>query len=267
MNTVITSFTEEGYELYGKEFIRTFKQFWPDNVRLVVYYEGDDVFRRMQGWEDYWQVRHIKDFMDALTFDIQKGILPDGQYNINLDARMARKPFMQAHALEQYGGKVFWLDADSVTHSAVPYMFLDELLPDDKLCCYLGRHTASGERWYYTESGCLGWNSKHPLCERFMRAYKDYFLFGAWMTHKIWHDCEAFDELRASSGAQDQFVNLAAHLPQGTMHVFINSVLGTYMDHRKGPRKHSRSTGKDLVIDRSEPYWRNQNAQQIQEAG
>jgi len=30
-----------GYEVYGREFIETFLAFWPADVQLYVYYEGD----------------------------------------------------------------------------------------------------------------------------------------------------------------------------------------------------------------------------------
>jgi len=39
------------------------------------------------------------------------------------------------------------------------------------------------------------------------------------------------------------------------MHPIINSVLGTYLDHKKGNRKGGRSSKADLVIERNEPYW------------
>lgn len=253
--TVITSFTKAGYELYGMEFIKTFRRHWPYNTRLVVYFEGDDELRMANGWEDYWEVPHMREFFAMLPFEIQHGRFPDGHYDINYDAGMARKAFMQANAVEMYGGKVFWIDADSITHAKVPDTFLDEVLPDDKFCCYLGRHTADGKAWYYTESGFLGFNAEHQLAHKFFAAYKAYFLFGLFMLHPRWHDCEGFDQMRIASKQPDAFVNLAAHLPYGTMHPFVNSVVGKYMDHRKGPRKTSRSGGVDLVVERSEPYW------------
>lgn len=258
MHTVITSFTKEGYELYGMEFLRTFRKHWPDNVRLVVYYEGNDEFRRMNGWTDYWGVKHMREFFDMLQFEIQHGRFPDGHYDINFDAGMARKVFIQADAVELYRGKVFWIDADSITHAPVPRTFLDDVLPDDKFCCYLGRHDANGKPWFYTESGFLGFNAEHPLADKFFAAYKSFFLFGLFLMHPRWHDCEGFDAMRNASKQPEAFVNLSAHLPHGTMHPFVNSVVGKYMDHRKGPRKHSRSGGVDLVVDRSEPYWQSE---------
>lgn len=252
MNTVITSFNEEGYERYGKEFILTFKEFWPRSVKLQVYVEsydikmlpkiGDDIYRNI------FEVAHINDFMANIDpFPLMSGKIGD-KYNIQYDARMGRKSFMLAHALKVYGGKVFWIDADTITHSKVPEDFLDLVLPDDKMCCFLGR-----DPYMYTESGFLGYNAAQDAT-RFADAVVNIFKNGTIFTQPGWHDCYAFDAVRLQV-VGDHFVNLSSGLPHGTMHPFVNSVLGAYMDHRKGPRKESRSTSKDLVRPRTEPYW------------
>lgn len=181
-------------------------------------------------------------------FPIMTGNTAQG-YNIQYDARMARKTFIQYDALMENKGKVFWIDADVVTHSPVPETFLDEMLPDDKFSCYLGR-----DGWMYTESGFLGFNGSHPGCEGFMKFYRSLFTNGYIFLQKAWHDCIAYDWAR-SVHDKSWFHNLAEGLPHGTMHPFVNSDLGKYMDHRKGPRKKGRSTKADLVVHRTEAYW------------
>lgn len=185
------------------------------------------------------------------------GMINPTTYNINLDARMARKSFIQAHAVKQFGGKVFWVDADTITHSPIPDTFLDEVLPDDKLACYLGRD------WMYTESGFIGFNADHPLCEQFFLFYLNVFKSGAIFTQRGWHDCYGFDAARKIIRRPDLFNDLAAHLPEGVMHPFVNSVLGAFLDHRKGNRKGSRTSREDLVINRTEPYWQNDNSEAL----
>lgn len=253
IHNVVTSFNEQGYKRYGEKFIESFLRFWPTNVRLTVWYEGEDFpFTHGIAWRPIEEVEHLSDYMNALQFPIMHGIVGD-HYNINYDARMGRKAFIQTHAAKLYGGKVFWLDADTVTFAPVPEHFLDEMLPDDKLCCFLGR-----DGWYYTESGFLGFNMDHPLTGKFLKNYRNVFVSGSIFTQPGWHDCYGFDAFRMVFNQPDLFKNLAEDLPHGTMHPFVNSALGRYMDHRKGPRKESRSTGKDLVAPRSEEYWNGQ---------
>ena len=185
-------------------------------------------------------------------FPLMTGQTAQG-YNIQYDARMARKTYIQYDAVQEYGGKVFWIDADVITHAPVPETFLDQMLPNDKLNCYLGR-----DGWMYTESGFIGLNFDHPHCEAFMKLYRSIFDNGWIFLQKAWHDCIAFDWARQMPDQpwnKYDFYNLAAGLPHGTMHPFINTELGRYMDHRKGNRKGGRSGREDLVIRRTEAYW------------
>lgn len=232
---VITSFNEEGYKRYGKRFIDTWLEYWPKSVRLTVYYEGDNFeFTPGISWKPIEEVEFLKDYLDSLRFPIMHGIV-GSHYDINFDARMGRKTFMQVHAARTYGGKVFWMDADAVTVKHVPERFLDDCLPDDKFCCYLGR-----DGWYFTESGFIGFNADHPIAMRFFRDYVHVFIVGTIFTQQWWHDCIAFDAIRfmaTKDGYGGEFINLSAHVPHGTMHPHANSVIGKYVQHLKGDRK------------------------------
>jgi hypothetical protein len=237
---VITSFNAEGYKVYGKRFVETWLEFWPKTVALTVFYEGEDTdFEMLPGisWHPIEDVEFLTDYLNALKpFPLFSGIVGD-RYDINFDARMGRKTFMQVHACRKYGGKVFWMDADSVTVKHVPERFLDDCLPDDKFNCYLGR-----DGWYYTESGFIGFNSDHPIAKRFLRDYVHVFIVGSIFTQIGWHDCIAFDAIRfmaAKDGYAGEFVNLSAHVPKGTMHPHANSVIGQYVQHLKGDRKNT----------------------------
>jgi len=218
-------------------------------VKPVVYFEGDEFPEGFADWRRIEEVPHLSEWMDAIhSFPLMTGRTSEG-YNIRYDARMVRKPFMQAHALQEHGGKVFWMDADTFVHSKVPDGFLNEMLPDDKFCCFLDR----GELCY-TESGFLGFNANHELVEPFFTAYINVFLSGVIFTQEYWHDCMGFDLIRKAMNVPQHFVNIAEG-QELNMHPYVNSILGKYMDHRKGPRKESRSTRMDLIGDREEGYW------------
>ena len=38
---VVTSFSPSGYKLYGKRMLETFEKYWPSDIKLYVYYEGE----------------------------------------------------------------------------------------------------------------------------------------------------------------------------------------------------------------------------------
>ena len=235
----ITSFHAEGYKKYGKAFIESWLKYWPESIRLTVFYEGEESdFDMVRGvsWHPIESVEFLRDFMESLRFPLMHGILGD-RYDINFDARMGRKTFMQIHAARNlYKGKVFWIDADSETTRHVPERFLDECLPDDALCCYLGR-----DGWYHTESGFIGFNADHPLAARFFKNYAHVFLVGSIFTQPGWHDCYAFDAVRHVMGNGPEFRNLAAGVPHGHMHPLQITAPGQYLNHYKGARKDTRA--------------------------
>jgi hypothetical protein len=254
--TVVTSFREEDW-YYAKDCIESFKKFWPSDVKLVVYYEGTHL---RDDWKPISEIEHLDNWMRAIApFQLMSGKL-QGEYDINFDARMCRKVFIQLHAAKEFGGKVFWMDADVITHEKVTHKFLDEVLPDDKLCCYLGRDWNNGHRHAHTESGFIGFNTQHPQCDGFLAFYRDVVMSGYIFAQPGWHDCFAFDIARkhviqAKPSAKGWFLDHAAHLRAGVMHPFINSILGSCLDHRKGNRKTTRSPLSDLVKPRKEAYW------------
>jgi hypothetical protein len=246
---IVTSFHKAGFEVYGRKFLETFKKYWPSSVNLTIYFEDDHDRNPNFNWEPISSVEFLDEYMAKLRFPLFHGV-QGNKYNINWDARMARKSFIQMHAMNKFKGKVFWIDSDVITHEPVTEAFLNSVLPDDKFNCYLGR-----DGWMYTESGFIGFNGDHRIAEKFRAAYLSVFMTGAIFIQPGWHDCYGFDATRKAMMNDVDFVNLAKDCPHGTDHVFINSVLGSVMDHRKGNRKHSRSDPSELVFGREEKYW------------
>ena len=251
-HVVVTSFTEKGFEKYGKDCIESFYKYWPKSVKLVVYYEGTNL---RDGWKTINEVPQLKEWLGAIApFQLMSGALFD-QYDIQYDARTNRVIFIQNHALRTFKGKVFWMDGDCITHSPVPETFLDEILPGDKMCCYLGR-----EGFYDSETGFIGYNYQHPECEFFLKIMENTMFSGIIFSQPRWWDMAVVDWSRSCFIARDPamkdvFVNLSDGLPDGCMHPLINSRLGAFLDHKKGARKDSRSKKSDLMVVRTEPYW------------
>lgn len=253
---LVTSFTESNYEQYGVEFLSTFRKFWPKSVKLTIYFEGDRLREDEENIEWHWyeEVEGLQEWLDRIKpFPVMNG--DTGFYNIQYDARHIRKALIELHGLKTFGGKIYWADADIVTHSKVTEDFLNSILPDDKFSCFCAR-----EGWMYTETGFIGFNSDHPIYESFAKAYREVFFSGVIFTLQGWHDCYGFDLVRKVFKDYDAFVDLAKDLPKGTMHPIVNSILGSVIDHKKGLRKISGSKQSDLVVERSEPYWKNAKA-------
>lgn len=251
MHSVITSMTPEYFsEKGGWKCLETFRENWPDDIKMVVYFEGGN-------WKPcdrisyvpIGAVEHLPEFLEAIShFPIMSGEVSPGRYNIEYDARMCRATLIHAHAMKTIGGKVFWIDADTVTHSNVTHEFLDELLPDDKLCCCLRRPH------FNTETGFLGMNADHKDAELWIRLWTGVVTSGLIFKEPGWHDNWAFDLAYRHFAREGLFNDLAKDLPKGCMHPLVNSKLGSVLDHCKGNRKNGNSR-KDLIWARPEPYW------------
>ena len=248
--TIITSFNEEGYKKYGKKFLETWKQYGPPAIKVVIYYEGEAFdFEEGFSWHPIEEVEYLGDFMPSLTFPIQHGIVGDS-YDVWFDARHARKVFMEMYAAKTYGGKIFWVDSDSVLTKNLPQNFFDRMLPDDKLACYLGR-----DGWYFTESGFIGFNTAHEKFKAFSKSYVLMFVAGTFLANAVhgrlcWNDCGGFDAIRHIMGNGDEFVNLASKVPKDTMHPLQNCEVGNYITHLKGNRKDTGKLEEGDVVGR-----------------
>lgn len=257
MHLVITSFSDQGFEEYGEEFLRTYLAHWKTPLRI--YYEGGMVPAYLQGVSNSSQVELVPlssvadwvEFESKLSFPIMRGRIDEEAYTVNFDATHVRKTMMHVHAFKP-GRKHFWLDADSITHTDVPPAFLDEVLPDNKLGVFLGRE---GCNIPYTESGFLGFNGLHPQCNEMLQLMRHVALQGLNFTMPFWHDCAIFDTCRKHY-PREFFNDIGWGTGIRHSHVFVNSVLGKYMDHKKGNRKAlGHSLASDLEKPRDEAYW------------
>ena len=117
--------------------------------------------------------------------------------------------------------------------------FLHSIAPsENQLATYLGRKT-------WPECGWMMFNRNHPKFQEFMTQWRWIYESDDIFEHEEYHDSFIFGELVEDFKAVGvEFNDLGG--PNQSGHVFINSVLGAYMDHLKGFRK---EVGKSLKGD------------------
>ena len=144
--------------------------------------------------------------------------------------------------------RLFWLDADVVTFEPVPLTLLDEVLPPDVALSCLDRGP------YPSECGFVGYNLAHPATLPFIEALASLYASDEVFKLQEWHDSYVFDWLRRKGNVPAHCIPYAAGQKR---HPFVNSALGRYMDHLKGPRKHLGKTPRgEVVTHRDVGYWR-----------
>lgn len=230
---IVTSFSDVGFQQYGKLFIETFLENWPEEEKLVVYVEdstpnlkNDRVEFRL-----LFEVDGVKDFLDTVlnSHPVYRGLRAEGKaYDYRMDAfKFARKVFAITDAATDCAEPMAWIDADVYTHSKVPEGFLKTVL-DGKYVAFLGRD------FMYTEAGFVAFNPDFEASHlSFMSAYKSMYTTGAFRYLGEWHDCYVFDMIRELHGVSGN--NLSEDLKLDNP--FPETVLGKYMTHLKGERK------------------------------
>ncbi len=211
----VTTFSADGYREYAKNFLESYAKYWP--VKLIAFYEERPEFEHpLIEYRDFFSIPETQ-ILERIgrTADMPE----DYRFNAY---KFSRKVFAQ-NALFDETDILFWLDADCICLKTIPETFLEGLVKNVPLC-YMGRSN-------YTETGFIGFNTKHPDFSEFRSRYVTQYTEGLIFKQREWHDCIAFDVARGRIKGNDITKGAAMG------HVLLNSFLAEYLDHLKGKRK------------------------------
>ena len=271
--TVVTTFPPNRWTAYAKRMLESHIKYWPDDVELHAYYEGtlpalENKKIRFINIEEAnpdlknFKQRHKDDpVANGEINEVPGGVRrnPDaggndkGKGSYLWDAvRFSHKTFAVDHAIKHSKTDyVLWLDADTYTFRSISKDFVTGLLPEDKLVNFLGR----GDK--YPECGWVCYNTQHPKIKDFMQYWTDMYRNDTIFNELEWHDSYLFWQCLKRVAPADG-VDIGKGAGAKGHHVFINSVLGGYIDHMKGKRKVlGKSSKSDLRGSRDEDYWKN----------
>lgn len=231
MISVVTSFSPKGYEVYGRVMIESFARFWPEDVKLYVFHEGDkpaDASERA-----IW--RSLDDDPDRTAFmATHKDEGTDYRFRV---CRYSNKVWaMTAAPWSQY---MIWLDGDTETVNPVTPDALWRLLPPDgKIASYLAR-----PYFRHTETGFLAFG---PTAGYFLAEMRRIYTSDEVMKLPEWHDCAVFDHARVKfERTGNRFHNLCP-TAMG-LDVFEQSPLAAIVKHHKGPKAKAKVYGNSML--------------------
>ena len=285
---IITSYKPGCWEQYGKKGIEAMAKNLPTEIDLVVYAEEKIPacdYERIK-WIDLnnaepelikFKTRHKNDpVANGKLGNVEGGVrrLPELQKLGGLDknkesflwdaVRFANKVFCVINGVRnsQDHDYVVWLDADTNIFRPMPLEFIAKLLPKNTMVTYLGRENPRlNDGGKYPECGFVGYNLKHPEIHNFINEWEKLYTEDSVFDILEWHDSYVFWHLTKKFRKEKhvevndigKWIGVKGH------HVFVNSVLGQYIDHMKGDRKiKGSSSKKDLktTIDHVD-YWKN----------
>lgn len=240
---VVTSFTPEGYERYGRNFLESWNLHWPN--RLILYTHN----QRIKGheWVNAEEVPTIRAFLDRHKDNpVAKGLVPNAGwkesevakgYSFRFNAYVfGRKPLIIADAMRRLPPetKLFWLDADIITFRGVPSGLLGSLLSHDLDLCFLPSNND------LTESSCVGFNLSRQSCRDFIEEFESIYVKDRFYDEVCWDDGHVFDYLVARLKPSFSYI-------RGMQHPFEQSILGKHMFHLRGPSKDDAGKVKALM--------------------
>ena len=262
---LVTTMHHDGYNLYGQNMIDSFLKNWPNTQTLIVYTEGFDLLPDHQNNSRIISRDLLDSSPECVAFKNRhldnpraNGYIepnrkdPDFKYDA---VRFCHKVFALYHAVKNRSSdidSIVWIDADTVTHSPVSGNFLVGNFPldPDIGIYYLGRLEQ------YTECGWVVYNCTNAYMETFWERFANQYKKDKLFDQEEWHDSYIFDVVRTTMESEGMTnSNITPGYIKG--HPFIDSFLGEYMDHLKGPkRKVAGRSSKKEAKNKTAGWWK-----------
>jgi hypothetical protein len=238
MFNVYTTFSPADYRLYGSRFIDTFLRYWPHNIKLYIYYEGQpEVINDRVIWVDF-----NKECYEQREF-VKRGLSIKQDSFYRGAARFSYKAFTIIKHLEKNLDRYnIWLDADCITVKDVNIDWLYTLKSGISCVSVLMRNTRA------IESGFILTDNQHPEYNTFLSNYANIYRSDEIYRLPEWHD--GYILTYVIKRFKIPYFDLSPNNEYKEIHPFSAGVLGQYLDHLKGPRK-TDSGSKERSI-----FWR-----------
>lgn len=275
--TVVTTFHQEGLDLYAQRFLNSFADRVDKKIKLLAYAENckpvnpdssqitvinavelGKLAEFKQRWQNVPKANGVCPFPERRPRDYHKGFKWDA-------VRFANKVYAVLDACERSQGWCVWMDADMYVHNNWTHKEFANLLPNNHWLTYVGRGK-TGATW--PECGFYGMNLSHPVCHEFLRDFQHMYddAENGIFTLEEWHDSYVFGHILNKWKSRFPQVTdytagtvLQTAKTGGGGHPLINTELGRWIDHLKGARKQlKKSKRTDITVARNEDYWRQQ---------
>lgn len=213
-----TTFGDWAWELYAKEFLETYVQYWQYPIHVYVDTVPDFRHPLITYHGDFSNHTELKEFHSVCTND---------HTDYRKDAgRFAYKVFAQYEAIK-LDAQLIWLDADIVTFAAPDHLWLEET-------CAKYPITLLAREKGHSETGFVMFNAAFPVMVCVMNLYRMMYTKKLLFQLPSWTDCHALDYVRRG-------LNVCNLSPQGQSidHVWPDTKLAEWCYHRKGIEKFS----------------------------
>lgn len=226
---IVTTFSDAGFDQYGKHFVESCNKFLHKDITVYVYI--DNIL--LEKYNNF-VIRNLEKSIPELTNFKKRNSHKIPTNFINDAVRFSHKSYCIYHVANNTDvDLLFWLDSDTEIYNNLDSKFFENLLPIDYFSSYLGRSN-------YTETGFVGFNLTHQYAKEYFEKFKWYY-----DTDKIYDldgqlDCHVYDAARICLENEQKIKNLNLS-PPGLLKNHFNHVFDGYLIHYKGDRKNNRN--------------------------
>lgn len=251
---LLTTCNHAGWLKYGHRMVTSFANWWPKDVKLDLYCENfkpsmPDLVGHVKILDLFKETPQLKTFLEKYDSEKNRGYR-DGQRDFRLNAiTFAFKVFAQCHAIRNTSAdRLIWIDADTRTFDKPKIKALEDMIKNNELCAYIGRKPGTGKaRLPFSETGFIQYNLKCPAIQKFAEEFERSYVSGDIFDYEYQVDCFTFDVARRKIEKQENVQSYDLNVDFGKKHPFVNTVLGSFMDHLKGDER--KNMGRSKLSD------------------
>lgn len=244
MTICVTTFSKDGYDLYGSRMIESWIKFWPANHTLLVYTENFNIKEsdpRVQVLNINECCKDLQEFKNK-SYDIINSATDKREISrVQKTIKWSHKVFVISHALKNYNDQfLIFLDGDTYTTSPIEDNLAYKLVGNHLIAVHFENLAKLG---LHFETGLLVFNNAHKQMKEFKNLYtsgykdlKIYNLKKTWDTFWLIHLYQKY--------------NLdIKDLSEGRNGVFNNPLISSKLIHDVGTKKYlnagyNKFTGK-----------------------
>lgn len=204
MTTCITTFSKDGYELYGHRMIQSWLKFWPSSFKLIVYTEGYSLTEkdsRLIEIDIESACPNMVVFKTASSELLSNSTNKKEHRRIQKTVKWCHKVYAINHALKYVDDYLIFLDGDTYTTNNVPNNFAESIVNNHLLAV----HFELLKDGLHFETGLIVFNLKHkqmPLLKDILvSGYDSLDIYnmnktwdGFWLAHLYQkHNLDVFD--------------------------------------------------------------------------
>lgn len=235
----VTSFHRDHYELYAKRFIDSWKTYWPNDSKLIIYqqeFDYRDPDNRIEVIDFDIQVSEFFNFRDNTKKLIENATEADEKNRYIKGLRWSYKIYSLCNAMKSCHDPIIWLDADTETLSKISNNWDTRLLNKHDCAVHWEpnqKHSAiAGTEYVHWETGLfVVAGTKSQRTQMIHNIINLYDSGEIWKRPFVWDGYAWADACRNIMTCYDLWESKPGHRTFGSRHV------GKYMRHHNGNRK------------------------------